>query len=149
VKSAELYLHLSRLNKGSNNDESRWKASAGKALQRAEKIKALSERSDRVSGLKLAPSRDPSNTSSELRLTPIGIDHFSRRTLVYFLRRKKANCDKKPEEQFYVLKKGGSVNGLVFPLWDEPLPVLSGLSSISQYQFVVPCFNMRCVTQRN
>lgn len=117
VKSAELYLHLSRLSKANDKDESRWKGNAGKALQRAEKIKAFIEKSNSVPGSIAASSADLStSTISELRLTPIGIDHFSR------------------QQQFNVLKKGEYVNGLVFPLWDEPLPVPSGLSSISQYQ---------------
>ncbi|KAF8236080.1 cysteine proteinase [Tricholoma matsutake] len=117
VKSAELYLHLSRLSKANDKDESRWKGNAGKALQRAEKIKAFVEKSNSVPGSIAASSADLStSTISELRLTPIGIDHFSR------------------QQQFNVLKKGEYVNGLVFPLWDEPLPVPSGLSSISQYQ---------------
>jgi calpain-7 len=73
VKSAELYLHLSRLHKGNNNEEVRWKASAGKALQRAEKIKTFVEKSSGV------PARDPLGTTSDIRLTPIGVDHFSRR----------------------------------------------------------------------
>ena len=40
------------------------------------------------------------------------------------------------EEQFYVLKKGGFVNGLSFPLWDEPLAFPFEVSSVSPYQFV-------------
>jgi calpain-7 len=76
VKSAELYLHLSRLHKGNNNEEVKWKASAGKALQRAEKIKTFVEKSSGVPGSK---SGDPLGTTSDIRLTPIGVDHFSRR----------------------------------------------------------------------
>ena len=45
------------------------------------------------------------------------------------------------EEQLYVLKKGGFVNGLSFPLWDDPVQS----SSISPYTWALwfisnPCF---------
>lgn len=86
MKSAELYLHLSRLSKANDKDESRWKGNAGKALQRAEKIKAFVEKSNSVPGSIAASSADLStSTISELRLTPIGIDHFSRRALLDFV----------------------------------------------------------------
>ncbi|GLB37855.1 putative peptidase C2 family protein [Lyophyllum shimeji] len=100
VKSAELYLHLSRSGSDSTSAQvTKWKANAGKALQRAEKIKAFVD--------KQAPQRDVAtdltSTQSNVNLTPVGIDHFS------------------TQEQAYVLRKGGSVNGLFFPLWDAPV----------------------------
>ncbi|KAF9462395.1 hypothetical protein BDZ94DRAFT_1261255 [Collybia nuda] len=119
IKAAELYLHLSRTSKGHDKIEAQWKANAGKALQRAEKIKAYVNQSKPKSGTNLrANDQENSSTSSDwgLTLTPIGIDHFSK------------------QEQFYVLKKGGSVNGLVFPLWDEPVALPSGISPSLQYQ---------------
>ncbi|KAG6910419.1 hypothetical protein DXG01_010774 [Tephrocybe rancida] len=77
VKSAELYLHLSR-NSGDNAhaQTAKWKTNAGKALQRAEKIKAF------VDKRKASNQKDASdaNTSKEpMNLTPVGIDHFSSR----------------------------------------------------------------------
>jgi calpain-7 len=89
VKSAELYLHLSRLSKGNDKDESRWKGNAGKALQRAEKIKAFVEKSTGVPRSTAASAADSNiGTISELPLTPIGIDHFSRRaSLDFFVER--------------------------------------------------------------
>ncbi|KAG5646201.1 hypothetical protein DXG03_004027 [Asterophora parasitica] len=41
LKSAELFLHLSRSGTGPQAQAAKWKAHAGKALQRAEKIKAF------------------------------------------------------------------------------------------------------------
>lgn len=55
--------------------------------------------------------------------------------------RKKADRKENTDEQFYVLKKGELVNGLVFPPWDEPLRVPFELSSTSQYQFVCSVFH--------
>ncbi|KAF7314374.1 Calpain catalytic domain-containing protein [Mycena kentingensis (nom. inval.)] len=86
VKATEAFLHLSR-SVELPRDKAKWKASAGKALERAEKIKGFIA------------------TTSQ-SLTPVGIDHFSSR------------------EQFYVLKRGSTVNGRVFPLWDDS-PVVS------------------------
>lgn len=65
--------------------------------------------------------------------------------------RKKADCVETTDEQFYVLKKGELVNGLVFPSWDEPLRVRVpfGLSSAPLYQFVCFVFHLVvCWTER-
>ncbi|KAJ7650562.1 hypothetical protein FB45DRAFT_730213 [Roridomyces roridus] len=87
IKAAEAFLHLSR---SVTREREKSKASAKKALERAEKIKAFVEKS------KSTPNGpDP-------QLTPVGIDYFS------------------PQEQSYVLGKGGFVNGRLFPLWDLP-----------------------------
>ncbi|KAJ7725649.1 hypothetical protein DFH07DRAFT_758588, partial [Mycena maculata] len=88
IKAAESFLHLSR-SVPHEREKTKWKASAGKALERAEKIKAFVEESKPSSG------PDP-------QLTPVGVDYFS------------------PQEQFYALTKGGVVNGLTYPLWDQP-----------------------------
>ncbi|KAJ7603725.1 hypothetical protein B0H17DRAFT_1222383 [Mycena rosella] len=92
IKAAESFLHLSR-SIDHERDKAKWKASAGKALERAEKIKAFVEKS------KPPLSSDPSR--SEARLTPVGVDYFS------------------PQEQSYAVKKGGIINHCLFPLWDE------------------------------
>ncbi|KAF5375552.1 hypothetical protein D9615_009158 [Tricholomella constricta] len=102
VKAAELFLHLSRSGTGTQTQAAKWKASAGKALQRAEKIKAFVDKQKGQASQHSAAIGSPS-TESNVNLTPIGIDHFS------------------IQEQAYVLRKGGSVNGLYFPLWDEPV----------------------------
>ncbi|KAJ7655627.1 hypothetical protein DFH06DRAFT_480739 [Mycena polygramma] len=91
IKAAESFLHLSR-SVDQDREKTKWKTSAGKALERAEKIKAFVDKSK-------APSSDPSR--SEARLTPVGVDHFSL------------------QEQSYAVKKGGIINGRSFPLWDE------------------------------
>ncbi|KAG6828847.1 hypothetical protein H0H92_006606 [Tricholoma furcatifolium] len=112
VKSAELYLHLSRTSATSAQVQAtKWKASAGKALQRAEKIKAF------VDNRKATSTQDiGTNTSEALtELTPVGIDHFSAHTL---------------EEQAFVLRRGASVNGLSFPLWHDPAPKSTSTSYI-------------------
>jgi calpain-7 len=95
IKAAESFLHLSRSG-GTQSDKikQQWKANASKALERAERIKKFVEKSTASSNLQSPP----------LRLTPVAINHFS------------------PQEQLYVLKKGTSVNGLNFPLWDDPVP---------------------------
>ncbi|KAG6871578.1 hypothetical protein C0995_002896 [Termitomyces sp. Mi166 len=76
VKSAEFYLYLSRT--GNDNvpvQAAKWKASAAKALERAEKIKAFMDKR------KTLANRDATFTEnmSEVptTLTPVGIDHFS------------------------------------------------------------------------
>ncbi|KAJ7935279.1 hypothetical protein B0H13DRAFT_2304939 [Mycena leptocephala] len=91
IKAAESFLYLSR-SVDHDKEKSKWKTSAGKALERAEKIKAFIDKAK-------APSSDPSRP--EARLTPVGVDHFS------------------PQEQSYAVKKGGIINGRSFPLWDE------------------------------
>jgi hypothetical protein len=48
-------------------------------LQRAEKIKAFVEKSNGVSGPIVASAEPNTSSISDLRLTPIGIDHFSKR----------------------------------------------------------------------
>lgn len=72
-------------------------------------------------------------STPSLRLTPVAINHFSPR--------KSSNSPHFPvfsfraEEQLYVLKKGGNVNGLSFSLWDDPLQS----SSIPPYK-CASCF---------
>lgn len=103
-------------------------------MQRAEKIKAFVEKSSGAPGSIVPSSTDPNIGSiSELRLTPVSIDHFSRRA-PSCLFGEEILIDEITEEQFYVLRKGGCVNGLLFPLWDEPPPTSLGLSSL--YEFV-------------
>nr|GAT49101.1 predicted protein [Mycena chlorophos] len=82
VKAAETFLHLGRAI-DNQRDKAKHKASAAKALERAERIKGFVEK------------------SGPQTLTPVAVDHFS------------------PQEQFYVLKKGSTVNGRVFPLWED------------------------------
>ncbi|CAK5284399.1 unnamed protein product [Mycena citricolor] len=100
IKAAESFLHLSRA-AAREEDKVKWKGSAKKALERAERIKAVIEH--RKTG---------GTSSSDARLTPVGVDYFSQ------------------EEQFYALKKGGVVNGRVFPAWDEPVAPDSGNVSV-------------------
>ncbi|KAF7289323.1 Calpain catalytic domain-containing protein [Mycena indigotica] len=83
VKAAEAFLYLSRA-VDNQHDKTKHKSSAGKALERAEKLKGFLEKS-----------------KPESALTPVAVDHFS------------------PHEQFYVLQRGKTVNGRVFPSWDE------------------------------
>ncbi|KAF8962724.1 hypothetical protein BDZ97DRAFT_1702205 [Flammula alnicola] len=102
IKAAESYLHLSRSSIATDKCKQQWKTSAAKALERAEKIKKFVE----ISRSNAKTGNSPSQTlAPDLRLTPVGIDHFS------------------PQEQFYILKKGGTVNGLFFPMWDDPVQV--------------------------
>ncbi|KDR76346.1 hypothetical protein GALMADRAFT_247750 [Galerina marginata CBS 339.88] len=109
IKAAESFLHLSRSSTADDTSKQRWKSNAAKALERAEKIKRFIER-PRASIT--SPSSPTPTSTKELRLTPVGINHFS------------------PQEQFYVIKKGGTVNGLFFPLWDDPFP-MKGSTSIT------------------
>ncbi|KAJ3766583.1 hypothetical protein FB446DRAFT_757630 [Lentinula raphanica] len=112
IKAAELFLHHSRHTSATESDKTRWKKSASKALDRAERIRQLSENS--------RPSQSSASGQSEAatQLTPVDIDYFS------------------PEQQSYVLQKGGNINGSTFPLWHEPAssvpqnqPQLSALQS--------------------
>ncbi|KAJ7198567.1 hypothetical protein GGX14DRAFT_666051 [Mycena pura] len=102
VKAAESFLHLSR--SVDQREKTKWKTSAGKALERAEKIKSFVEKSK--------PSLSDPSSTSETRLTPVGVDHFS------------------PHEQFYAVKKGANINGRTFPLWDDPFPISSSLDIV-------------------
>ncbi|KAK7018694.1 cysteine protease [Paramarasmius palmivorus] len=102
IKAAELFLHLSRTNTSDEKKKEKWKNDADKALQRAEKIKQFTDRlggSRRISSTSAAGPHAESTPS--ISLTPVAIDPFS------------------PQEQSYILKKGGSVNGLVVPLWED------------------------------
>ncbi|KAG5351927.1 hypothetical protein C0989_004474 [Termitomyces sp. Mn162] len=83
VKSAELYLHLSRT--WSDNfsvQTGKWKASAAKALERAEKIKAFVDKRKTSNQHDATSTVDTSGVSTIL--TPVGIDHFSPRTSILF-----------------------------------------------------------------
>ncbi|KAK0459293.1 uncharacterized protein EV420DRAFT_1677658, partial [Desarmillaria tabescens] len=101
IKAAEIFLHLSRSNDAREQEKSKWKISASKALERAEKIKAFTQQ--KATSPSSNQSAGPENRSN-MTLTPVGVDHFSER------------------EQDYVLQKGSVVNGLKFPMWDEEDP---------------------------
>ncbi|KAG6877651.1 hypothetical protein C0993_005276 [Termitomyces sp. T159_Od127] len=74
VKSAELYLHLSRTESDNATAQvAKWKASAAKALERAEKIKAFMDKR------KTLNPHATSAGNASMTLTPVGIDHFSAR----------------------------------------------------------------------
>ncbi|CAA7265581.1 unnamed protein product [Cyclocybe aegerita] len=100
IKAAEAFLHLSRVTGATDTATQRWKSSANKSLERAEKIKRFVEASRRAV---IPPSNSDQQPAAELHLTPVAIDHFSH------------------QEQLYVLKRGSHVNGLIFPLWDDPI----------------------------
>jgi calpain-7 len=111
IKTAESYLHLNR----TTNDEglrARCQANAGKALERAEKIRMKKK-----------------------DLTPVVVDPFSVGSS-YCSSRSRAICIDifvpAEEEQFYVLKKSSIVNNLRFPLWVEPV-TNSRLASAFEY----------------
>jgi calpain-7 len=97
IKSAEGYLHLNRT---TSNERLRalCKSGAGKALERAEKIKTIKR-----------------------NLMPISVNHFSERMLIYLyiIQRNEPTFCALSEEQFYILKKSSFINGLQFPLWDD------------------------------
>ncbi|KAK0454341.1 hypothetical protein EV421DRAFT_1756269 [Armillaria borealis] len=101
IKAAEIFLHLSRSNDAREQEKSKWKTSASKALERAEKIKAFTQQ--KATSPSSSQSTGTENRSN-MTLTPVGVDHFSER------------------EQYYVLQKGSVVNGLKFPLWNEEDP---------------------------
>ncbi|KAF8807060.1 hypothetical protein BYT27DRAFT_7242680 [Phlegmacium glaucopus] len=105
IKAAESFLHLSRSSAQSDQIKQQWKASASKALERAERIKKFVEKCSKI------PLTSSQQSAASLRLTPVAINHFS------------------PQEQSYVLKKGENVNGLSFLLWDDHVQT----SSISPY----------------
>ncbi|KAG6891017.1 hypothetical protein C0992_010990 [Termitomyces sp. T32_za158] len=89
VKSAELYLHLSRTE--SDNvplKAAKWKASAAKALERAEKIKAFLDKRKTLN-----PHDATSVASASTTLTPVGIDHFSARASILFCISRSVRCE--------------------------------------------------------
>ncbi|PFH46869.1 hypothetical protein AMATHDRAFT_68923 [Amanita thiersii Skay4041] len=105
IKSAELFLHLCRSSPatGGSVQKTRWKASAAKALERAEKIKAFVDKNNTTPG---AAGQKSDELAPELKLTPVGVNFFS------------------PHEQFLVLKKGERVNGGIYFSWEESYGLL-------------------------
>ncbi|KAF8150612.1 hypothetical protein B0H34DRAFT_801552 [Crassisporium funariophilum] len=101
IKTAESFLHLSRSATQPEKVKQQWKNNASKALERAERIKRFVEKPGGSTNTSNVASNSGQPPANELRLTPVGINHFS------------------PQEQLYVLKKGGNINGLVFPVWEE------------------------------
>lgn len=76
IKSAEIFLHLSRASDDNERDKAKWKSRAAQALERAEKIKAVTKKSsDQASAAQ--SDAQPSVTHT---LTPVGVDHFSHRS---------------------------------------------------------------------
>ncbi|KAF8627516.1 hypothetical protein AX15_004392 [Amanita polypyramis BW_CC] len=106
IKAAEGYLHLSRLSGTAGEaQKTKWKASATRALERAEKIKSFTEK-QRTGGTASVAGRGdnaPLGIGVEVRLTPVGINYFS------------------PQEQLLVLRKGAKINGQMYPPWEEPV----------------------------
>ncbi|KAF9073543.1 hypothetical protein BDP27DRAFT_1390928 [Rhodocollybia butyracea] len=96
IKAAESFLHLSRSASETEKDKLNWEKNASKALERAERIKQTREKSKQTQN-----SGTSSQSDSAAKLTLVSVDYFS------------------AEEQSYVLKKGGNVNGVLFPLWHE------------------------------
>ncbi|KAJ3516538.1 hypothetical protein NLJ89_g1055 [Agrocybe chaxingu] len=78
IKAAEAFLHLSRVTGATDTATQRWKSSAKKSLERAEKIKRFVEASRRAV---IPPSNSDQQPAAELHLTPVAIDHFSHREL--------------------------------------------------------------------
>lgn len=105
--------------------KAKWKASASKALERAEKIKSFVEKK-KAGGSTSTPGQTegvvPGVDLSEMRLTPVRVDHFSPREWPFVQRDLKVshNC-LCAEEQFLVVKKGETINGRLYPPWDEPV----------------------------
>ncbi|KAF9048647.1 hypothetical protein BJ165DRAFT_1343091, partial [Panaeolus papilionaceus] len=100
LKSAQSFLHLSRSANVTDVTKQQWKTSAAKALERAEKIKRFVDKCKSPAGIQRVDSQAPASTN--VTLTPVAIDHHS------------------SQEQFYVLKRGGNVNGHSFSFWDDP-----------------------------
>ncbi|KAG2015319.1 hypothetical protein CC2G_008602 [Coprinopsis cinerea AmutBmut pab1-1] len=112
IRATELFLHITRSPPNALSDKERlkWKDSAKKALDRAEKVKVFTDSSRRraAGGSPVPSTSSPASPSvgtgggnGTVRLTPVAINPFA------------------PHEQYYVLKKGSTINGLVYPLWDE------------------------------
>ena len=82
IKSANAYLHLSR-SAPSDVQKEKWKTSTSKALERAEKIKSFVERqkagSSTSSESATGQTEGIAPGASEIRLTPVAVDHFSSR----------------------------------------------------------------------
>jgi len=86
IKTAELFLHLSRLTNTTEANKQRWKTAASKALARAELIKKFVDTSRNATNANADPMQP---ASQSLHLTPVAINHFSQRTdnpYIYTLR---------------------------------------------------------------
>lgn len=81
IKAAESYLYLSAASTAQDHDKTRWRTTAKKAVERAEKIKKYVERTRNASSMTGdAGVDDASKAVAGLRLTPVGINHNSTRT---------------------------------------------------------------------
>lgn len=80
IKSANAYLHLSR-SASSEAQKAKWKASASKGLERAEKIKSFVAKQKAGGSTSVVGQTEGVSLGidSEMRLTPVGVDHFSPR----------------------------------------------------------------------
>ena len=142
IRAAEGYLHLSRSSgTASEAQKTKWKASAARALERAEKIKSFTEKQRIGRAVPVAGRVDGASpgVGGEVRLTPVGIDCFSPRELVLFWYDLDTHDWFCLEEQFIVLKKGAMINGQMYPPWEEPV-VQSSMPSANSggYQYVSP-----------
>ncbi|KIY69787.1 cysteine proteinase [Cylindrobasidium torrendii FP15055 ss-10] len=99
IKSAEIFLHLSRANE---KDKPKWKARAGLALERAEKVKDYAR----------AYTSKQARTSTAVAVAAVGVDRFSSR------------------EQSYVLHKSSTVNDELYALWDDPRSTSTDIGSL-------------------
>jgi hypothetical protein len=83
VKAADAFLHLSRSSYATAKEKESWSSQAGKALDRAERIKAFVDKSKAIGavGLKSDGANQNSSGSSvpELNLTPVDVNPFSPR----------------------------------------------------------------------
>jgi len=80
IKATELFLHLSRSAGVTEKDKTKWKSSAQKALERAERIKTFTERNQKAGAVSSEQLPSDSESPSDLRLAPVAIDHFAPRT---------------------------------------------------------------------
>ncbi|PPR00890.1 hypothetical protein CVT24_000375 [Panaeolus cyanescens] len=101
LKSAQSFLHLSRSANAPDATKQQWKTSAAKALERAEKIKKFVDKFKSSANTQATENAAP--VSANFNLTPVAINHLS------------------PQEQFYVLKRGGNVNQHAFAFWDDSI----------------------------
>ncbi|KAL1744851.1 hypothetical protein HDZ31DRAFT_37779, partial [Schizophyllum fasciatum] len=103
IQAAEQYLHRSRTDQQSDKLKEQLRANARKCMERAEKIKGVVTRqSPAIVDMSTGKATPPV-------LTPVATNFFSE------------------ENQYYILRKGSTVNGRIYPAWDDrPAPAVSG-----------------------
>jgi calpain-7 len=116
LAAANAFLHLSRSATSTPTFQVRCKANAGKALERAEKIKKASEKP---------------GTTIEVGVLPI--NWFGVGEQLGTGGGMWVSNDTRADQQSYVLRKSSTVNNIRYPLWTEVVPLSPDPNALYSY----------------